>query len=113
MARTVSRPPRPALHPPPADVAMRGMVVATPGELGTVVRWVRGQRQVTLEEAAARSGVSAGLLRELELATGAVGLARTLNVLASFGLDVIIVPRDPNLTLRDPRDLAPSHPNAP
>ena len=106
MARKVSRPARPVLHPPPADVAARGMVVATASELGMVVRWVRGQRQVTLEDAAARSGVSPGLLRELELATGAVGLARSLDVLASLGLDVIIVPRDSKLSLRDPRDLA-------
>ena len=109
MARTVSRPPRPALHPPPSDAATRGMLVATPTELGKVVRWARGQRQVTLEDAAARSGVSPGLLRELELATGAVGLGRALYVLATFGLDVIIVPRDPNLTLRDPSDLPRSH----
>lgn len=106
MARTVSAVPRPILHPPPADAVTRGALVATAEELGQVVRWVRGERRVSREEAAARSGVSRNLFRELEQASRGVNLAQALDVLASFGVDVVLVPRDRTLTLRDPRDLA-------
>ena len=105
MARVVSPVPRPFLHPPPSDTADRGAVVATAAELGDVVRWVRGERRVSAEDAAARSGVSRDLLRDLERAARRVNLAQALDVLASFGVDVVLVPRDRSLTLRDPRDL--------
>ena len=105
MARVVSPVPRPSLHPAPPDSAARGAVVATAAELGAVVRWVRGERRVPLEDAAARSGVSRDLLRDLERASRGVTLARAIEVLASFGVDVVLVPRDRALTLRDPRDL--------
>jgi len=93
------------LQPAPSDTAARGAVVATAAELGEVVRWVRGERRVPMEDAAARSGVSRDLLRDLERAARGVNLAQVLDVLASFGLDVVLVPRDRSLTLRDPRDL--------
>jgi len=105
MARTVSPVPRPVLHPAPHDSASRGAVIATAEELGQVVRWVRGERRVPLEDAAARSGVSRDLLRDLERASRGVNVAQALDVLASFGVDVVLVPRDRSLTLRDPRDL--------
>ena len=105
MARVVSRVGRPDLHPAPPDAATRGVVVATAAELGQVVRWVRGERRVTRADAAARSGVSGNLFRNLEQASHGVTLARALDVLASFGVDVVLVPRDRALTLRDPRDL--------
>ena len=108
MARTVSPVPRPVLHPAPADTVARGALVATAAELGHVVRWVRGEQRVPREDAAARSGVSRDLLRDLERATRGVNLTQALDVLASFGLDVVLVPRDRSLTLRDPRDLAPT-----
>ena len=110
MARTVTPVPRPFLHPAPTDTAARGAMVATAAELGQVVRWVRGERRVPLEDAAGRSGVSRDLLRDLERASRGVNLAQTLNVLASFGVDVVLVPRDRALTLRDPRDLPPAKP---
>ena len=108
MARSVSRIPRPELHPAPADAFTRGALVATAAELGQVVRWVRGERRVSRESAAARSGVSRDLLRDLERASRGVNLAQALDVLASFGVDVVLVPRDRSLTLRDPRDLPPT-----
>lgn len=60
------------------------------------------------EAAAARSGVSRDLLRDLERASRGVNLAQVLDVLASLGVDVVLVPRDRSLTLRDSRDLPPS-----
>lgn len=105
MARSVSPVPRPSLQPALSDTAARGAVVATAAELGEVVRWVRGERRVPMEDAAARSGVSRDLLRDLERAARGVNLAQVLDVLASFGLDVVLVPRDRSLSLRDPRDL--------
>ena len=110
MARSVSPVPRPSLHPAPADAATRGALVATADELGQVVRWVRGERRVPREAAAARSGVSRDLLRDLERASRGVNLAQALDVLASFGVDVVLVPRDRSLTLRDPRDLPTTSP---
>lgn len=110
MARSVSPVPRPALHPAPLDTLTRGALVATAAELGQVVRWVRGERRVPREDAAARSGVSRDLLRDLERASRGVNLAQALDVLASFGVDVVLVPRDRSLTLRDPRDLQPTEP---
>ena len=109
MARSVSSVPRPVLHTPPPDTATRGALVATAAELGQVVRWVRGERRVPREDAAARSGVSRDLLRDLERASRGVNLAQALDVLASFGVDVVLVPRDRSLTLRDPRDLPPDN----
>ncbi len=110
MARTVSKVPRTLLHPAPSDSVARGAVVATATELGQVVRWVRGERRVSREEAAARAGVSRDLLRDLERAARGVNLAQALDVLASFGVDVVLVPRDRSFTLRDPRDLPPITP---
>jgi hypothetical protein len=108
MARTVARVARPALDPPRLDVTARGGGVTTPDDVGAVLRWVRGERHAALEDAAARSGVSRNLFRDMERATGAVSLGRALVVLASLGLDVVLVPRDPALSLRDPRDHPPA-----
>lgn len=108
MARSVSPVPRPSLHPAPPDAVSRGALVATAEELGRVVRWMRGERRVPREDAAARSGVSRNLFRELERASRGVNLVQALDVLASLGVDVVLVPRDRSLTLQDPRDLPPN-----
>ncbi len=110
MARSVSPVPRPTLHPAPSDATTRGAIVATAAELGQVVRWVRGERRVPREDAAARAGVSRDLLRDLERASRAVNLVQVLDVLSSFGVDVVLVPRDRSLSLRDPRDLPTTKP---
>lgn len=110
MARTVSKVSRPVLHPVPPDTETRGAVVATATEIGQVVRWVRGERRVSREEAAARAGVSRDLLRDLERAARGVNLVQALDVLSSCGVDVVLVPRDRTLSLRDPRDLPPTTP---
>lgn len=108
MARSVSPVPRPSLHPAPPDAVSRGALVATAEELGRVVRWMRGERRLPREDAAARSGVSRNLFRELERASRGVNLVQALDVLASLGVDVVLVPRDRSLTLQDPRDLPPN-----
>jgi transcriptional regulator with XRE-family HTH domain len=76
--------------------------VTTPTELGALVRWLRGVRQLPLENVAAGTGVSQDLLRGLEKADRNVRLSSALDVLAALGLDVVLVPRDPTLNLRDP-----------
>jgi Helix-turn-helix domain len=108
MARTVSQVPRPRLDPAPPDTTARGAIVANATELGHVVRWVRGERRAPREAAAARAGVSRDVLRHLESATRGVTLTHALDVLASCGVDLVLVPRDRSLTLRDPRDLPPT-----
>lgn len=105
MARSVSRLRRPVLYPPQSDTRTRGAIFATPADLGEVVRWVRGERGVPQEHAAARSGVSRDLLRGLERASRSVNLTQGLDVLSSFGVDVALVPRDRLISLRDPRDV--------
>lgn len=105
--RAVPRSPAPPLQPAGLDAATRGVVVGTSGELGAVVRHVRGARQVTLERTAAGLGVSENLLRGLERAARGTSLAAALTVLAGLGLDVVLVPRDPAVALRRPGGVAP------
>lgn len=104
MPRAVPRPPRPALEPPSPDVAARGVRVFDAGEIGQVLRWARGVRQMRQAEAAASLGVSADLLRGLEHGDRGVRLQNALDVLARLGFDVVLVPRDPDLALREPPD---------
>lgn len=101
MPRAVPKPERPDLPPAPADAARRGVRIFDPAELGSVVRWTRGRRQLTQEEAADRLGVSADLLRALELGEGGTRLRVALDVLASLGYDLVLVPRDPAVSLRE------------
>ncbi len=102
MPRAVPRPPRPTLASAPHDAAVRGVLVATPAELGHVIRWVRGERQVTLLQAAAGLGVSPNVLRGLEHADRDVGVSTALEILMGLGLDVVLVPRNPDLRLKAP-----------
>ena len=101
MARRVSTPTRPTLMRPRADTAVRGGRVVDAMELGQVLRWMRGTKGVRQLEAAASLGVSPELLRGLERGDRGVHLGTALDVLARLGLDLVIVPRDPNMDLRD------------
>jgi transcriptional regulator with XRE-family HTH domain len=101
MPRAVPRPDRPNLPPAPQDAAARGVVVTSPEELGAVVRWTRGARQQPLEDVAAATGVGQDLLRGLEKAGRNVRLSAALDILAALGYDVVLVPRDPALRLRE------------
>ena len=100
MPRAVPRPQRPELLSPSADAGVRGGIIATPADLGAVIRWARGVRQLTLDEVAAGTGVSQSLLRGLEKADRDVGLRAALEVVSTLGFDIVLVPRDPKLQLR-------------
>ncbi|HET7622644.1 MAG TPA: hypothetical protein VFK39_12140 [Gemmatimonadaceae bacterium] len=101
MPRAVPRPPRPDLPAPRADTLARGVRVFDAAELGEVLKWTRGVRQLPQAEAAASLGVSPELLRGLERGDRGVRLQTALEVLARMGYDVVLVPRDPALALRE------------
>ncbi|WP_411281597.1 helix-turn-helix domain-containing protein [Gemmatimonas sp.] len=101
MARRVSTPTRPTLMRPRADTAVRGGRVVDAVELGQVLRWMRGTKGVRQLEAAASLGVSPELLRGLERGDRGVHLGTALDVIARLGLDLVLVPRDPTMDLRD------------
>jgi predicted transcriptional regulator len=92
--------PLPLLDPPPHDVAARGAVVRTLNEVGHVARWWRTQRGQHLGGAAGMLGVTRRLLAELERGERGVRLDNALNLLAGMGFDVVLVPRDPTLSLQ-------------
>lgn len=99
---------------PRADTALRGGRVVDAMELGQVLRWMRGTKGVRQLEAAASLGVSPELLRGLERGDRGVHLGTALDVLARLGLDLVIVPRDPKMNLRDEapkRDQNRTNPN--
>lgn len=73
----------------------------TASEVGEVLRWMRGVQGVPQEEAAASLGVSPELLRGLERGDRGVRFHTALEILARFGFDVVLVPRDSSLRLRD------------
>lgn len=99
MPRRTVPTPLPLLERPSRDTATRGARVFSAEELGSVVRWRRTQRGTPLRKMAASLGVGADLLGDLERGTGGVRLERALVVLARLGFDVVLVPRDPGLTL--------------
>lgn len=88
------------LDPPPsADAVERGVRVVTPEEVGTVVRFARARALGLQRDAAPRLGVSRGMLSDFEQGSGGTQLNLALRVLADLGLDVVLVPRDPTLSL--------------
>jgi hypothetical protein len=100
------------LQPPPGTEAS-GAVVTSPADVGNLVRWWRGVRQLRLAQVAAGTGVSQDLLRGLEKTDRNVRLTAALDVLAALGFDLVVVPRDPALSLRDenrPNKNPRSHP---
>ncbi len=101
MPRAVPRPRRPDLPAPRADSLERGVRVFDAAELGEVLKWTRGVRQLPQAEAAASLGVSPELLRGLERGDRGVRLQTALEVLARMGYDVVLVPRDSSLALRE------------
>lgn len=97
----------PRLDPASHDAAVRGAVVLTLREVGGVVRWWRTRNRRTLRDAAGTLGVTHRLLAELERGERGVRLDRALDLLAGMGFDVVLVPRDPTLSLQalsDPED---------
>lgn len=69
-------------------------------ELGAAVRNARAQAQLRIDDAAAFVGVSADMLSRLENGKP-VTTDRLLKVLAGLGLELLVVPRNQALKLRD------------
>lgn len=90
----------PPLDPPPHDAAERGAVMLTIKELGQAVRWWRTRQRRPIRDAAGMLGVTHRLLAELERGERGVRLDRALDLLAGMGFDVVLVPRDPSLSLQ-------------
>ena len=84
----------------PRDAAERGARVVSPQDVAEVVRWARTQKLGTQQQAVDRLGVSLTMLGALERGEGGSQLDLTLGVLADLGLDVVLVPRDPTVSLR-------------
>lgn len=61
-------------------------VLASPAELGALVRAVRTASSLTLEETALSIGVAKQTLQNLEKGTGTVSLELTFKVLAGLGI---------------------------
>lgn len=110
MPRAVPRPHRPDLPAPRADTLTHGVRVFNAADIGAVLKWTRGVRQLPQAEAAASMGVSPELLRGLERGDRGVRLQTALEVLARMGYDVVLVPRDSSLALREVA--TPSRPEA-
>jgi predicted transcriptional regulator len=94
----------PPLDLPPHDAAVRGGVVLTLAELGRVARWWRTRHGRPLRDAAGMLGVTHRLLAELERGERGVRLDKALDLLAGMGFDVVLVPRDPSVSLQVPHD---------
>jgi transcriptional regulator with XRE-family HTH domain len=92
----------PRLAPASHDAAVRGAVVLTLSELGRVTRWWRTRQRRTLRDAAGMLGVTHRLLAELERGERGVRMDTALDLLAGMGFDVVLVPRDPSLSLQAP-----------
>lgn len=104
MPRRVSKTAVPELDPPLPDTTSRGGRVVTPTELGQVLRWMRGVRRIPQTQAAGSLGVSPELLRGLEKGDRGVHMGTAMDILARFGFDLILVRRDPELSLRPPNN---------
>jgi hypothetical protein len=89
------------LRKPPVDASQRGVCVASPGDVGDVVRVARARLLGKQVDAAPRLGVSVGMLSGLERGDGGSQLNHTLGVLTDLGFDVVLVPRDPARSLQD------------
>ena len=117
MPRRVSLPTTPALPAPPVRTAERGVQVFTSEDVGKVVQYVRQLRGKRQRDTAGQMGVSTTLLHRLENGTQGVRLQSALDALASLGLDVVLVPRDRQLSLQETADSTvvaegkPSHGN--
>jgi hypothetical protein len=86
----------------PADASRRGVRVLTTQELGDAVRVARLQRFGRREDATSQLGVSPRMLGALERGNAGAKIEALLHLLTDLGLDVVLVPRDPHRSLREP-----------
>ena len=71
----------------------RNTPLATPAELGTVLRAQRKAQGLTLEQLSGLSGLGMRFLSELERGKSTAELGKTLQVARLLGLDCFLVPR--------------------
>lgn len=69
-------------------------VVESPADIGRLVRAVRKQRGLTLEDVYAATALSTRFLSEMERGKEHASVGRVLHALHSLGLDVLVMPRD-------------------
>ena len=84
----------------PEPVSREDPQVRNLQDLGCAVRNARASGQLRIDDAAAFAGVSADMLSRLENGSP-VTTDRLLKVLAGLGLEMLIVPRDAAMQLRD------------
>lgn len=111
MARTKA-PDLTALARAPTDTARRGVRVLNTQELGEVVRLARLQRFGRREDATTTLGVSSRMLGAVERGHAGAMIESMLHLLTDLGLDVVLVPRDPQRSLRK-AESRPATPKAP
>ena len=70
--------------------------VATPAELGAAVRWARVSMGLSIEQAAAATGVPPKTLVEIEIGAGDVCLNDAMRVASLCGLELLAQPRGTN-----------------
>ncbi|MCZ2328958.1 type II toxin-antitoxin system Y4mF family antitoxin [Bartonella sp. F02] len=66
------------------------MIQSRTKTLGLIVRDVRKQQKLTQEQLAATSGVGVRFIRDLERGKESCQIEKTLNVLATLGIDIQI-----------------------
>jgi len=71
----------------------RNTPLATPAELGAVLRAQRKAQGLTLEQLSGLSGLGMRFLSELERGKSTAELGKTLQVARLLGLDCFLVPR--------------------
>lgn len=93
MPRAVPRPDFPVLE----QTVAQGVRVHDAKDVGALLKWTRGVRQLRQARAAEAMGVSNALLRGVEVGNRGVHFDTALSLLARLGYDVVLVPRDPKL----------------
>ena len=112
MPRRVSKPTAPDLPPPLPHTVERGVRVYSQQDIGEVVQYLRQLRGKRQRDAAGQMGVSTTLLQRLENGTAGVRLQSALDALAGLGLDIVLVPRDRQLSLQAATDTLGSLPSS-
>lgn len=82
MARTITLTPRPT-----------SLIIDSLEDFGIIIRSLRTQQQLRIDDAAALCGVSVQLLSDLENGRRSVGLDKALSVARQLGLVILAIPR--------------------
>jgi len=82
VARTITPTPRPT-----------SLIIESLEDFGTMIRSLRTQQQLRIDDAAALCGVSVQLLSDLENGRRSVGLDKVLAIARQLGLAILTIPR--------------------